>query len=198
MHIPLKLSILFWGTTILSTGWASAFISHVTCPVPVWTIHSVTITYSNETFTPGHGVIDISDSTTLNKTRETVTCDVLANYRCTITGTPSDPNLRMTVLVSVDSVYATFNTTWSCPEDGFGDHGYVDLYFFSGIITCERLIRVVIDFGIIRRAFAMGWSEFLISCPSVITDDMTCTGPLGGAEVRVDGVVVMEGLEEGG
>ncbi|KAK3396903.1 hypothetical protein B0T20DRAFT_245130 [Sordaria brevicollis] len=132
-------------------------------PIPKWTLLSVNVTYSNDTFTPGIVSLEVQSSTT--SAVDLFTCDLQFNSICLPNETrlPSDKDVLVRFYINIELAQITFNKTWEC------DGG-------EGAETP-------------RPQYAIGSGEFHLTCPEVITEDMTCVGPLEGA-MELDAVIV--------
>ncbi|KAK0706247.1 hypothetical protein B0T26DRAFT_679957 [Lasiosphaeria miniovina] len=124
------------------------------CALPSWTLESLRVTYSDDTYTPGTAQLNITSSAT-NRT-EAVSCDLQFNSLCQIFGTAADAALQIYLQVNLDAAVISFNESWTgCSPNG------------------QPGVPVL-------PSFAVGSSEFEVVCPAQIEDTMSCTGPVGG------------------
>lgn len=100
------------------------------CSTPNWTVEGISITYSNETYTPGTASFELSNSIT-NKT-ESLTCPLTFNSMCQILGTPNDETLQVLLQVNIDVVYMTLNQSWTCHDQTTQPATYVLNSFLVG------------------------------------------------------------------
>ncbi|KAK5661142.1 hypothetical protein OQA88_11033 [Cercophora sp. LCS_1] len=127
------------------------------CPIPKWSVESVSATYSDDTYVPGQVLFTVTN--TLTNATETLNCPIQFNTVCTMDGTPGDPALQVYLQVNIDFAWVTFNKTWSCETDHQADPT--------------------------RPRFVYGYGEFDLHCPEEVTETMTCTG-LGGGPLLIE------------
>ncbi|CCC07588.1 hypothetical protein SMACR_06789 [Sordaria macrospora] len=122
----------------------------------------------NDTNTPGVVSLEVLSSTT--SAADLFTCNLQFNSICLPTETrlPSDRDVLVRFYINIELARITFNKTWDC---GGGDEG--------GAGSPETP----------RPQYAIGFAEFHMACPEVITEDMTCVGPSEGV-MELDGVIV--------
>lgn len=80
------------------------------CQVPSWSVQDVSVTYSDDTNTPGLASFSITNSVTHQ--HESLKCDLLFNTLCRVDGTPLDKNLSIYLQVNLWVGLIRFNQTW--------------------------------------------------------------------------------------
>ena len=101
----------------------SVAISLSKCPpIPRWTLRSVNVTYSNDTFTPGVVSLEVFSAST--STTDHFTCNLQFNSICLPNETrlPSDEDVLVRFYVNIELAQITFNKTWDC-GGGQGEDG---------------------------------------------------------------------------
>ncbi|KAK1774362.1 hypothetical protein QBC45DRAFT_42603 [Copromyces sp. CBS 386.78] len=99
MHRPSRLvfALLLFVLTL-----SSAFPLAKCPPIPHWTLLSVNVTYSNDTYTPGVVSLEVQSSTT--NTTDLFTCDLQFNSICLPDETrlPSDRNVLVRFYINIE------------------------------------------------------------------------------------------------
>ncbi|KAK3389388.1 hypothetical protein B0H63DRAFT_98316 [Podospora didyma] len=119
-------------------------------PLPSWKIHNLTVTYSDESYTPGNATFTLTES--VSNSSEALGCEVSFNYRGAIQGTPAHPGLNILLLFGIDTAFVTVNQTW--PGDCVSD----EVPHVSGM-----------------SSFVIGLAEVQLQCPDPSFDGMTCS-----------------------
>ncbi|KAK3311890.1 hypothetical protein B0H66DRAFT_102025 [Apodospora peruviana] len=132
------------------------------CKVPNWTVQNISVTYSNDTYTPGSATFNVTNSVTSQV--ETITCPLSFNTLCRLDSTPLDPTLGLYFQVNLGGGVISFNQTWTCE-------------------TNNSMANPSLP------SFVQGSGEFELACPEEVTEDMTCTGLTTGS-LLVTGAVV--------
>lgn len=83
-------------------------------PIPKWTLLAVTVTYSNDTYTPGVVSLEVQSSST--SAVDLFTCDLQFNSICLPDETrlPSDRDVLVSFYINIELARITFNKTWEC------------------------------------------------------------------------------------
>ena len=119
MNRPCRLVVVFL-LLLVTLSFASSLSK---CPpIPHWTLLSVNVTYSNDTFTPGVVSLEVSSAST--SATDLFTCDLQFNSICLANETrlPSDGDVLVQFYINIELARITFNKTWDCGAGG-GDGG---------------------------------------------------------------------------
>ncbi|KAK0644141.1 hypothetical protein B0T16DRAFT_460225 [Cercophora newfieldiana] len=131
------------------------------CVIPSWSVHSASVTYSDDPFeNPGTGSFTLTHQ--LTNVTEKIECSLAFNTACRVTGTPADPTLQWQFQVNIDFSWFVFNKTWTCDSQ----------------VADPK-----------RPTFAYGYAEFTMQCPEEVTPNMTCTGLDAGSPLVVKGAI---------
>jgi hypothetical protein len=98
----------------LATEKTSAIASEA-CAVPTWTFYNISVTYSDDSATPGNGgnaTFRMKNSVT--NVTESVTSLVPFNFAARINGTPLDPALNVQMIFNPGGIYIEVNTNLKC------------------------------------------------------------------------------------
>lgn len=79
----------------------------------LWLVERLNVTYSrDELVVPGNASFTVTN--TLANTTERITCNLRANYRCELKGTPGDASLYIWLQINLDVASLSLNQTVSC------------------------------------------------------------------------------------
>jgi len=79
---------------------------------PSWTIKDLNIKSRDEVSAAGRAVFSFTDNVT-NKT-DSLSCTLIANYRCQFDGTPSDPTITINIQAMMEVMYISVTQKLTC------------------------------------------------------------------------------------
>ena len=82
---------------------------------PTWVIEDLNIKTLDEVGSSGSASFNLTNSMT-GKT-DSLTCALVANYRCEIDGTPSDQDVRINMQIQTDVARMSISETMHCDDE---------------------------------------------------------------------------------
>jgi len=123
---PRRLLPAVWMLLVIPSATFHIIRRTSDCAVPSWTVDTIDVTYSNETYTPGTASFVLSN--TLTNSSESLTCPLTFNTLCQILGTPGDETLQVLLQVNIDVAFMTLNQSWTCHDQTTQITTYVNIH----------------------------------------------------------------------
>jgi hypothetical protein len=80
--------------------------------LPSWTIKDVNITSRDTVGNDGRATFTFVNN--LTQASDTVTCSLVANYRCEINGVPSEKSVKINIQSMMETLYVSVEQTQTC------------------------------------------------------------------------------------